>query len=532
MTAANDMEFFHQATNRICGSLDIDIVLSECLSFFEAYFPIDSISMAIIRKESRKSVKIASTQRDGVTHKLPQKIVYDRTAMELIEKDRDEPVALINDMAKDPTCASVVQAMGYPDLSMLVLKLNSAGNLVGTVNIMANGLNRFNREHARLLALLHDPFTVALSNTLKHFELTRLKNSLADDNLYLKSEIRQMAGDKIIGQDNGLKDVMEMVRQVAPLSSQVLILGETGVGKEVIANAIHYSSPRAKGPFIKVNCGAIPDSLIDSELFGHEQGAFTGATAKKRGRFERAHKGTIFLDEIGELPPQAQIRLLRVLQSREIERVGGNRPISLDIRIIAATHRDLAELVKKGQFREDLWFRLNVFPITIPPLRHRKMDIPAMIEYFITKKSKEMNLHTSLSASAETLQKLQNYRWPGNVRELENVVERALIHNTFSNSIELQCSYDERQENHISEPTNEKAGVDKPKNLNLDDAMKRHIEYALKKTRFRLYGEDGAAAALGINPSTLRHRMDKLGIRYKKTKRGNSGVESSADNWE
>ena len=218
-----------------------------------------------------------------------------------------------------------------------------------------------------------------------------------------------------------------MVRLVASLNSPVLLLGETGVGKEVIANAIHYSSPRKDGPFIKVNCGAIPDTLIDSELFGHEEGAFTGATTKKRGRFERAHKGTILLDEIGELPPPAQIRLLRVIQNKEVERVGGTKPIPVDIRVIAATHRNLKEMVSKNEFREDLWFRLNVFPITIPPLRERKEDIHALVQHFAERKSKELKFHTVPTLATGAIDRLKSYHWPGNVRELENVVERALI---------------------------------------------------------------------------------------------------------
>ena len=231
-----------------------------------------------------------------------------------------------------------------------------------------------------------------MSKALEHQEIIRLKDMLADDNRYLFDELRSASGDEIIGSDFGLKAVMRMVQQVAPLDSPVLLLGETGTGKEVIANAIHYSSPRKDGPFIKVNCGAIPETLLDSELFGHEKGAFTGAISQKRGRFERANKGTIFLDEIGELPAQAQVRLLRVLQTKEIERVGGTTSIPVDIRIISATNRNLQEMIASGRFREDLWFRLNVFPIMIPPLRQRREDIPALVHHFIERKSKELKL--------------------------------------------------------------------------------------------------------------------------------------------
>ena len=242
------------------------------------------------------------------------------------------------------------------------------------------------------MSLLNEPFAIAFSNTLKHQEVLRLKDLLADDNRYLHRELLHLSGEEIVGADFGLKRVIEMVRQVAPLNSPVLLLGETGVGKDVIANAIHYSSPRKDGPLVKVNCGAIPETLLDSELFGHEKGAFTGAISQKRGRFERANQGTIFLDEIGELPSPAQVRMLRVLQYKEIERVGGTNPIPVDIRLIAATNRNLEEMVKTKQFREDLWFRLNVFPIHIPPLRERKEDIPALVRHFVKRKSRELKL--------------------------------------------------------------------------------------------------------------------------------------------
>ena len=244
------------------------------------------------------------------------------------------------------------------------------------LGLIADGLNQYTDEHARLLRLLHEPFAIAMSNALKHQEVIRFKDMLADDNRYLFDELRSVSGDEIIGSDFGLKAVMEMVQQVAPLDSPVLLLGETGTGKEVIANAIHYSSPRKDGPFIKVNCGAIPETLLDSELFGHEKGAFTGAISQRRGRFERADKGTIFLDEIGELPSQAQVRLLHVLQKKEIERVGGTSSIPVDIRIISATHRNLEEMIASGRFREDLWFRLNVFPDHDPAAQAEKRRYP------------------------------------------------------------------------------------------------------------------------------------------------------------
>ena len=298
-----------------------------------------------------------------------------------------------------------------------------------------------------------------------------------------------------------------MVHQVATLDSPVLLMGETGTGKDVIANAIHYSSARSEGPFVSVNCGGIPDTLIDSELFGHEKGAFTGALSQKRGRFERAHNGTIFLDEIGELPLQAQTRLLRVLQNREIERVGGIDTISLNIRIIAATNRDLETMVKNGEFREDLWFRLNVFPVLVPPLRERTVDIPALIQHFINLKAKELKLASVPSIAPGAIELAMNYRWPGNVRELQNVIERALILNPQGPLLF----------EHLGTRTPGPAPLSDSspaESYNLDDMIASHINRVLRLANGKINGSKGAAALLGVNPSTLRNRMRKFGINY------------------
>ena len=262
--------------------------------------------------------------------------------------------------------------------------------MAGALAVIADGDDRYSTNHARLYATLKEPFFVAMANAMDHEEVVRLKNLLAEDNRYLNRELLRGSGDEIVGADFGLRDVIKQVRHVAPTESPVLLTGETGVGKDVIANAVHLGSHRREGPFIPVNCGAIPDSLIDSELFGHEKGAFTGPLARKRGRFERAHGGTILLDEIGEMPLDARVRLLRVLQHREVERVGGTERIPVDIRVIAATNQDLGKLVEAGKFREDLWFRLNVFPIQVPPLRERRSDIPALVQHFIDRKAEEL----------------------------------------------------------------------------------------------------------------------------------------------
>jgi transcriptional regulator with GAF, ATPase, and Fis domain len=380
-------------------------------------------------------------------------------------------------------------------------------DIVGHVIFTTQSGDHYTSEHAHLVALLREPLAIAMSNALKHQEVLKLKDLLADENRYLHDELQRLSGEEIIGADFGLKGVLDLVHHVAPLASPVLLLGETGTGKEVIASAIHRASPRRDKPFIRVNCGAIPETLMDSELFGHEKGAFTGALSQKRGRFERAHSGTIFLDEIGELPPEAQVRLLRVLQEKEIERVGGTEPLSVDIRVIAATHRDLPQMIAQGTFREDLYFRLKVFPITIPPLRERRGDIPALVQYFLHKKARDMKVSYEPALTVDALERLRAYAWPGNVRELENAVERALIlcQGQPLAFADLDGS---------ASPTPERVAESGDTPLTLDQVIERHIRDVFTMAGGRVEGKGGAAELLGLNSGTLRHRMRKLGIPF------------------
>ena len=386
---------------------------------------------------------------------------------------------------------------------------------LGSLGLLAKGKGKFTKAHARLISLLREPFSIALSNALRYEEVVKLKEMVDAENRELNRELHHVSADEIIGTEWGLRHVMEMVRQVAPSASPVLLLGETGVGKEVIANAIHYSSLRRNAPFVKVNCGAIPDSLLDSELFGHERGAFTGAIIQRKGYFERADKGTIFLDEIGELPLQAQVKLLRVLQSKEIERVGGAKTIPVDVRVIAATHRNMEEMVRTGSFREDIWYRLNVFPITIPPLRHRKEDIPALVHHFLAKKSKELKFYPPPSISAEVMALLKSYPWPGNVRELENMIERELIgiRSRSEEKLFIFENFDFPTTTRDVEGTPPASAFPVP---TMNEAMSRHIRRVLQLTGGRLFGPGGAADILDMNPNTLRGRMRKLGIRFER----------------
>jgi formate hydrogenlyase transcriptional activator len=501
----DENDFFRRATMQICSSLDIEIAMWRALQFLRDFIPGDEMYLHLYESGLGAMRTIAGAAASGgrkmdrITPLPPE--VRDRV--------RESPkMTMVNRPESEPGFQFMLQYYGRPDTSALIRLLEVEGRKLGALVLLAQGRERFNEEHARLFSLLNEPFAIALSNTLKHQEVLRLKDLLADDNRYLHRELLRLSGDEIVGAEFGLKGVMEMVRQVASLDSPVLLLGETGVGKDAIANAIHYSSPRRDGPFVRVNCGAIPETLLDSELFGHEKGAFTGALSQKRGRFERADQGTLFLDEIGEMPPQVQVRMLRVLQYKEIERVGGTRAVSVDIRLIAATNRNLEEMVRAKQFREDLWFRLNVFPIHIPGLRERRQDIPALVHHFIKRKSRELKLPATPLVAHGAIDRLMDYHWPGNVRELENVVERALILSKGS-----PLSFDEVTGGKPGKGSWIAGGAqDTP--LRLDELISRHIRRVLEMTKGRVHGKGGAAEVLGINPSTLRNRMNQLGIPY------------------
>ncbi len=505
-------QFFREATLRICGNLEIHQAMQACLEFMDTIIPMDAIYLQVF-EERLGSMRVIARATRTECAKLDLLIPLPQYAIDVMTEEiaaleaEGRSTWAENDPDEDPTAKSMLAALNLETSSVLGNILYIKDKPLGSVVCLAKGKHRYTEEHLEYLDLLREPFYIALSNALAHREVLELKDLLMDDNRYLQGELRRLSGDEIIGANFGLREVLFKAQQVAGLDSPVLLLGETGTGKDVIANAIHYSSARNDGPFVSVNCGAIPDTLIDSELFGHEKGAFTGALSEKRGRFERANNGTIFLDEIGELPLPAQVRLLRVLQSHEIERVGGVNTIPLDIRIIAATNRDLEEMVKINQFREDLWFRLNVFPIQIPPLRERSVDIPSLIQHFISLKARELKLPTIPTLSPGALEPLMAYTWPGNVRELQNVIERALILNP---SGPLTFDHLDMVEPARSMETPCPRTVDQ----NLDQVIKNHIRGVLTQTAGKVSGPNGAAASLGVNPSTLRNRMKKLGIKF------------------
>jgi len=520
----NKNKFFREATIRICGSLDIENAMEKSLEYIREHMPATGMLLYVFNRKQNTFQPITSVTLTH-TEKFTQEIPFPDNLMEKLKKEEgawlDEIlVRNVSEPSTEPELRQMGSLIFNRPVSSLRLRLMLDKDAEGGFIIYNDTDQKYNDDHANLLRLLKDPLTIMLSNILKHQEVIKLKDMLADDNVYLQHEMRNMSGERVIGENGGLKGVMQMVRQVSHLDSPVLLLGETGAGKEVIANAIHYTSPRREGPFIKVNCGAIPESLIDSELFGYEKGAFTGANDLRRGRFERANQGTIFLDEIGDLPLHAQVRLLRVIQNKEIERVGGSKPVPVDIRVISATHRNLEKRVKSNEFREDLWFRINIFPIIIPPLRHRKEDIPALVDYFIKRKTVELKLRNLPQVSPVSLNRLYTYDWPGNVRELENLIERSLIQHQGRNQ-KNRVTFDLPETTSLGmEETGMKLNKESigsnDKFIPLEDMNASYIRKVLNFTRGKINGPGGAAEILSIKPNTLRARMEKLGIPFRR----------------
>lgn len=416
----------------------------------------------------------------------------------------------------DSTKAELARILfGRFDGDVLAGPLGDPASHGGVLVFLAPSGRTFDPKHAELAQLLLEPFSVALENDLRVREMAALREAAEADKRSLLTRLgRKTLTDTIVGVESGLRAVMERVELVARSDAPVLIFGETGTGKELVARAIHNRSSRRNGPFDRVNCGAIPPELIDSQLFGHERGAFTGAVEARRGWFERADGGTLFLDEIGELPLAAQVRMLRILQDGWMERVGGEKPMNVDVRIIAATHRDLASMVAEGRFREDLWYRIAVFPIVLPPLRERREDVAKLATHFSERAATRFGL-APVAPTSEDLTLLMSYSWPGNVRELGAVIDRAAILGDGKRlevakalGVDIEIPEASQEPNRVGSTLRRPPGPIEPLNV----AMQRHIEAALAVTRGRVEGRQGAAALLKVNPHTLRAKMRKLGI--------------------
>jgi len=376
------------------------------------------------------------------------------------------------------------------------------GDTIGALAVASRLEGAFGQREADMLVQMADQVAMAVSNAVAIRQISELRDRLSQEKQYLEEEINlENHFEDIVGESNGLRQVLKEIETVAPTDATVLIQGETGTGKELLARSIHRLSPRSQRTFIKLNCAAIPAGLLESELFGHERGAFTGAITRKLGRLELAHEGTLFLDEVGELPLELQPKLLRALQEREIERLGGNRPISVNVRLIAATNRDLGKMVTDKEFRADLFYRLKVFPIFAPPLRERASDIPILVRHFVSTHGRRMG-KTIETIPKETMAALVRWPWPGNIRELENFLERAVILTKgpvlYVPLAELEM--DSQDESAVSE------------NPSLEAAERDHILRVLRESQGQIGGDDGAAARLGLKRTTLNSKLKKLGI--------------------
>jgi formate hydrogenlyase transcriptional activator len=498
-----------ELTNQVVSNLELGDLLRTIAGAIRRVLRCDSVGVALADpdgKELRVKALDFPESRGFVREEMvvpPESaaaVVYRTGKPLLVEGDR-QAIPIEPDL-------SVLEGLAYSYLS----PLPGRSRILGILGVGRRTAEPFSSDEVNFLTQARSQISLAVENALAYGEIRELRDQLSKEKLYLEDEIRtEMNFAQIIGNSAALRRVLKRVETVAPTESTVLIYGETGTGKELIARGIHDLSPRRTKPFVKLNCAAIPTGLLESELFGHERGAFTGAIAQRLGRFEVANGGTIFLDEIGEIPLELQTKLLRVLQEREFERLGSSRTLRTDARLIAATNRDLEAMVSEQKFRSDLFFRLNVFPVHVPPLRERDGDIPLLVRHFAQQFSRRMNKVIETIPSA-TMDALCRYDWPGNIRELQNVIERAVIISAGSALSVDVADLKVSMAGHVVE------GTTTPKSTNgalhdvLEQLERQQILKALEQCNWVVAGPNGAAAHLGMKRSTLQQRVQKLGI--------------------
>jgi formate hydrogenlyase transcriptional activator len=496
-----------EVNNVVVSHLDLDQVFAAVSACLQRVIPHEHSNVLLHEPETRRFRKhvprvagggsvIEDCQAYPECAKSPPGLAITTRRAVLLGEDRLEALAAESSVARNVVANGVKSVCSVP--------LLSHDRVLGALTVGSERANAFSQDDVELLGQVAQQVAIAVENALAYRQIDDLKEKLSTEKLYLEDEIRTERNfDEIVGQSPALKEVLKQVEIVSPTDSTVLIQGETGTGKELVARAIHNLSGRRGRTFVKLNCAAIPTGLLESELFGHEKGAFTGAIAQRIGRFELAHGGTLFLDEVGDIPLELQSKLLRVLQEQEFERLGSTRTIKVDVRMVAATNRDLPAMVADRQFRSDLYYRLNVFPIVNPPLRDRQEDIPPLVRYFTQTFSRRMNKQID-SIPADTMAALARYHWPGNIRELENFIERAVIL-TRGSTLEVPLA-ELRQRNASAR------GNPAPKPTTLEDAEREHIRRALEQANWQVGGPSGAAARLGMKRTTLQAKMAKLGI--------------------
>jgi formate hydrogenlyase transcriptional activator len=500
-------------TNGVVSKLDLRELLREVSASVRRLMQCEGVGVTLSDPDTGQLRVYAfdKSERKGIVHEgMSVSTEGSATLVRAFQTSRPICIAEVDSTA-DPLAA------GEGVKSMCHLPLIGRERVLGVLSLARDRESAFDEQDTGFLGQVANQITLAVENAIAYGEIASLKDKLAQEVVYLQDEIRtELKFEEIVGNSDVLRRVLVELETVAPTDSTVLIYGETGTGKELIARAIHNLSSRNSNAFVKLNCAAIPTGLLESELFGHEKGAFTGAIAQRVGRFELANRGTVFLDEVGEIPLELQPKLLRVLQEREFERLGSTRTLRTDARLIAATNRDLTALVEEQKFRSDLYYRLNVFPVRVPPLRERREDIPLLVRHFAQQFSRRMNRSIETIPS-ETMNALVRYDWPGNIRELQNVIERAVI---VSNGPVLKVPLDDLRTRVAStEPLNgggvsEDAGTMRGV---LDDAERKQILAALKQSQWVVAGPKGAAALLGMKRSTLQAHMQRLGIRVSRT---------------
>lgn len=487
-------------------------ILTEIYGLLSQFFPIDTMHIPVLDSKNRTlTYKVFIINRKVML--LNEVIPLSEKAMNIADMVKKQKFVYINNSNHIPPVKEIANHFKVKaSVSLLALVFPIEGGFHSGLTLAAYGENRYRQEHVELLNSLLEPLSAIAGNVLSNIGKETRTGKKLSNIMELRNLLEHQRIDLSLNSQSGLKGILNQIEQVGPLDSPVLIIGETGVGKELIARMLHGVSQRANGPFIAVNCGALPESLLDSELFGYEKGAFTGAGQQKPGYFEQADRGILFLDEVGELTLQAQTKLLRAIQHQMFHRVGGANPVSVDVRVIAATHRDIPDMIQSKTFREDLWYRLNVFPIEVPPLRDRKNDIPLLVQYLINSKLYEMNLSFEPVLSPEAMGQLTDYDWPGNIRELQNVLERALI---LCRGTPMSFPHLVSKKNGIPDE-DEVSPFQEGKLLSLDQVIARHIQKSLELSKGKIGGVGGAAELLNIHPSTLRARMKKLSIRIGK----------------